>query len=129
MEIVIQIVGLGLVTAVLAVILREYRPEIAVQFSIVAGLFIVLMVIGQIVNVVQVITEMSVNAGMNIVFLRSLLRIIGIAFLAEFGSQVCRDAGEGSIAAKIDFAAKIIILVIAMPIIEAVIENITVLIP
>jgi len=126
---IVQVVGLGLLAMVLAVILREFRPELAIQVSIVAGVVMILLVINYVVNVVQVVTEISVDAGMNIVYLQSLLRIVGIAYLAEFGAQVCRDAGEGSIAAKIDFAAKVIILVIAIPIVLAVIESIMQLIP
>lgn len=126
---IVQVVGFGILAMVLSLILKEYRPELAIQLSIVAGVIMVLLVIGYVVNVVQVVTEISVDAGMNIVYLQSLLRIVGIAYLAEFGAQVCRDAGENSIAAKIDFAAKVIILVIAMPIILAVIESIMQLIP
>lgn len=126
---IVQVVGLGLLATVLVVILKEYRPELAMQVSIVAGLIIILMVINYVINVVQVITEISVGAGMNLIYLQSLLRIIGIAYLAEFGAQVCRDAGENSIASKIDFAAKVIILVIAIPIVLAVIESIMLLVP
>ena len=126
---ILQIIGLGLVAALLVVILREYRPEIAMQVSLVAGVIIILMVIDRVVTAVNVITDMAVRAGINLVYLQTLLRIVGIAYLAEFGSQVCRDAGEGSIASRIEFAAKIIILVMAVPIIVAVMESILDLIP
>lgn len=126
---IVQVVGLGILATVLVIILKEYRPEMAMQVSIVAGLVIILLVIGYVVNIVQVITEISVGAGMNLIYLQALMRIIGIAYLAEFGAQVCRDAGENSIASKIDFAAKVIILVIAIPIVIAVIESIMLLVP
>jgi len=72
---------------------------------------------------------MAVGAGINLTYLQTLLRIVGLAYLAEFGAQVCRDAGEGNIAARIEFAAKVIILVLAVPIIVAVMESILSLIP
>ncbi|NLI69290.1 MAG: stage III sporulation protein AD [Firmicutes bacterium] len=126
---IVQVVGLGLLTMVLVVIIREYRPEIAIQVAIAGSLIIILLVIMQVASIVQVITDISVGAGMNLIYLQSLLRIIGIAFIAEFGAQVCRDAGAASIASKIDFAAKVIILVIAIPIVLAVIESIMLLVP
>ncbi|MFY9114002.1 MAG: stage III sporulation protein AD [Dethiobacteria bacterium] len=126
---IVQVVGLGLLTMVLVVIIREYRPEIAIQIAIAGSLIIILLVIMQVVSVVQVITDISVGAGMNLIYLQSLMRIIGITYIAEFGAQVCRDAGAGSIASKIDFAAKVIILVIAIPIVLAVIESIMLLVP
>ena len=78
---------------------------------------------------VNTITEMAVGAGINLVYLQVLLRIIGVAYLAEFGSQVCHDAGEGSLASRIELAAKILILVMAVPIVVAVMESIIKIIP
>ncbi len=126
---IVQVVGLGLIAAVLVIILREYRPEMAMQVSLVAGVIIMLLVIRHVAGVVQVITETAVGAGVNLVYLQTLLRVIGIAYLAEFGSQVCRDAGEGSIASRIELAAKVIILVMAVPVVVEVMENIMALIP
>ncbi len=126
---IVQVVGLGLIAAVLVIILREYRPELAMQVSLAAGVIIMLMVIGRIVGAVQVITETAVGAGINLVYLQTLLRVIGIAYLAEFGAQICRDAGEGSIASRIELAAKVIILVMAIPIIVEVMDSIMTLIP
>ncbi len=126
---IVQVVGLGLIALLLVIILREYRPELAMQVSLVAGITIMLLVINQIAGAVNVITETAVGAGINLVYLQTLLRVIGIAYLAEFGAQVCRDAGEGSIASRIELAAKIIILVMALPIVVEVMETILRLVP
>ncbi len=72
---------------------------------------------------------MAIGAGINFLYMQTLLRIIGVAYLAEFGSQVCRDAGEGSLASRIEFAAKILILVMAIPIVIAVMDSILRIIP
>lgn len=126
---IVQVVGLGLVAALLVVILKEYRPELAMQLSLVAGVVIVLLVLDRVVVTVHAVTEIAVGAGINLVYLQTLLRIIGIAYLAEFGAQVCRDAGEGSIASRIEFAAKIMIMVMAVPVMLAVLESILLLVP
>jgi stage III sporulation protein AD len=126
---IVQVVGLGLVATLLVVILREYRPELAMQVSLAAGVIVMLLVINRIVGAVQVITETAVGAGINLVYLQTLLRIIGIAYLAEFGAQACRDAGESSIAARVELAAKVIILVMAVPVIVEIMESILRLIP
>ncbi len=126
---IVQVVGLGLVAALLAVILREYRPEMAMQVSLVAGIMIIMLVIDRVVVTVNVISDMAVGAGINLIYLQTLLRIVGIAYLAEFGAQVCRDAGEGNIAARVEFAAKIVILVMAVPVIVAVMDKVLLLVP
>ncbi len=126
---IVQVVGLGLVAAMLVAFLREHRPELAIQVSLVAGIIIFLLVINRVVVAVHTITEMAVGAGINLIYLQALLRIIGIAYLAEFGSQVCRDAGEGSLASRIELAAKILILALALPIVVAVMDSILQIIP
>lgn len=126
---IVQVVGLGLIATLLVVILREYRPELAMQVSLVAGIIVMLLVVSRIAGAVHVITETAVGAGINLVYLQTLLRIIGIAYLAEFGAQACRDAGEGSIASRVELAAKVIILVMAVPIIVEIMESILRLIP
>ena len=126
---IIQVVGLGLVATILVLILKETRPELAVQGAMAAGALLILMVVGYLAEVVHTITEVALEAGLNIVYLQTLLRIIAIAYLAEFGAQVCRDAGQGSIASKIELAAKVIILVMAVPIILEVMETILSLLP
>jgi stage III sporulation protein AD len=59
------------------------------------------------------------------VYLNTILKIIGIAYVTEFGAQVCRDAGEGAVAGKIEFAGKIMIMVMAVPIIALVLQTIS----
>ena len=126
---IVQVVGLGLVATMLILILKETRPEFAFQAAIAAGVIIIVMILGYLAEVVQAITEVALEAGLNIAYLQTLMRIIAIAYLAEFGSQVCQDAGQGSIASKIELAAKVIILVMAVPIIMEVMKAIMELVP
>jgi len=126
---IVQVVGVGLVATILILVLKEYHPEIAFQIAIAAGVILILLVIGYIVEIIQAVTEVALDAGMEVMYLQVLLRIIAVAYLAEFAAQVCRDAGEGSIASKIELAAKVIILVMAVPIITSVMESILSLLP
>lgn len=124
-----QVVGLGLVVAVLAVILRGSKPEMAVMLSIAAGIIIFLAMIGRINSVLEVIEDLSARANLSMVYLGTILKIVGIAYVADFGAQICRDAGEGAVASKIEFAAKIIVLVMAVPIVVAVLNSLLKVVP
>lgn len=108
--------------AVLVVILRQYKPEIALLVSLAAGIMLFMMVLGKIGAIVEVLKDLSNRANVNLVYLGVILKIVGIAYIADFGAQLCRDAGEGALAAKIEFAAKILILVLAIPIVMAVLD-------
>lgn len=117
-----QIVGFGLVAAVLVIILRQYKPEIALLVSVAAGIALFLAILGKISAVIEVLHDLSRRANVNMVYLGAILKIVGIAYIADFGAQVCRDAGEGALASKIELAAKILILVLAIPIVMAVLD-------
>ena len=72
---------------------------------------------------------MAARADVNLYYLAIILKIMGIAYLAEFGAQVCRDAGQGSTATKLEFAAKILVMVLALPIITALVDTVLRLLP
>ncbi|GAF13664.1 stage III sporulation protein AD [Bacillus sp. JCM 19046] len=93
------------------------------------GAFIFLFLIDEIAQMIALISELAENANIHIVYLQTILKIIGIAYIAEFGAQIAKDAGQGAIASKIELAGKIFILVLAIPIIKAVIEMIIALLP
>jgi stage III sporulation protein AD len=125
----IQIIGLGFVVTLLILIIRSQRPEIAVQLSLVLATVIFLMVLGKISIVLNLFRDLAEKAGISQMYLNTILKIIGIAYITEFGAQVCRDAGEGAVAGKIEFAGKVLVMVMAIPIIALVLETIIKLVP
>ncbi|RKO66752.1 stage III sporulation protein AD [Desulfofundulus salinus] len=126
---IMQIVGLGIVAAVLAVTIRHNKPEMAMLLSIAVGIILFMMVLGKIGAVIDVLKELSTRANLNMVYLGTILKIVAIAYIADFGAQICRDAGEGAVASKIEFAAKVLILVLAVPIMIAVLQSLLKLVP
>jgi stage III sporulation protein AD len=73
--------------------------------------------------------RIAVNANVNLIYVETILKIVGIAYIAEFGAQITKDAGQGAIASKIELAGKILILAMAIPILTVIIETIINLIP
>ncbi|MED4127520.1 MULTISPECIES: stage III sporulation protein AD [Shouchella] len=126
---IIQIVGLGLIATFLALIVKEQKPVFAFLLTLFVGSLIFLFLLDEIASVIQLINDLAVQANIHTVYLQTILKIIGIAYIAEFGAQISRDAGQAAIASKIELAGKIFILVLAIPIIKAVIEMILALLP
>jgi len=126
---ILQIVGLGIVSAVIIIVLRAQKPEIAVQISIITGIVIFMLVASKLSSVLDMLQSFSDKARMDTVYFTTVLKIIGIAYIAEFGAEVCKDAGEASIASKIELAGKVIIVVLAVPIITSLLELITRIMP
>ncbi len=119
---VFQLVGLGIVAAILALVLKQHKPELGLFIAIAAGAIILLMVTGRLVAIVTVLDDMARRANLDQSHLSVVLKAIGIAYITEFGAQVCKDAGENSIASKIELGGKIIILSLTLPILVGLIE-------
>ncbi len=122
-------VGIGLTGTILAVYVKESNKEMAVFISLATGLILFIFALSKMGTVLEVMNELAARAQINMFYLTTVLKIMGIAYIAEFGAQVCKDAGEGSIATKIELAAKILVLALALPIITAILESILRLIP
>lgn len=119
---ILQIVGLGIVSAVIIIVLRAQKPEIAVQASIITGIVIFLLLASKLSAVLDMLQTFSDRANIDAAYFTTVIKIIGIAYVAEFGAEVCRDAGEASIASKIELAGKVIIVVLAVPIVTSLLE-------
>ncbi|MGG1515262.1 stage III sporulation protein AD [Paenibacillus oryzisoli] len=126
---IIQIVGLGLLVTILTLIIKEQKPMFAFLLAAFTGIAIFLFLIGKISAVIGVLEDLAVKSNVNMVFLKTILKIIGVAYIAEFGAQIVRDAGQESIASKIELSGKVLIMVMAIPIITVIIETVVKLLP
>ncbi|WP_335342439.1 stage III sporulation protein AD [Polycladomyces zharkentensis] len=126
---IIQVVGLGLIATFLILIIKEQKPMFAFLLATFVGVIIFIALADKIADVIRVIESLAEKAKVNTLFLGTILKIIGIAYIAEFGAQVTRDAGQNAIASKIELAGKILIMVMAIPIITLIIETVMQILP
>ena len=124
-----QIVGLALIVTMISVVLKQIRPEIALQLTILAGASIFILILSKIKVIVDLLQNLADQANISSYYLLIVLKIVGVAYLAEFGAQICRDAGEGALATKIEVAAKVVVILLAIPIIVAITESLVRLVP
>ena len=125
----LQIVGIGIVATVIIIILRTQKPEIAVQVSIITGIVIFMLLASKLSAVIDLLGSYADRADIKPVYFTTVLKITGIAYIAEFGAEVCRDAGESAIASKIELAGKVTIVVLAVPIITSLLDLIIKVMP
>ncbi|NMD70185.1 stage III sporulation protein AD [Bacillus sp. DNRA2] len=125
----LQIIGVALVSTFLALILKEQKPNFAFLLIVFVGCAIFLFLVDQIYSIIQMIEKIAINANVNLIYVETILKIVGIAYIAEFASQITKDAGQGAIASKIELAGKVLILAMAIPILTVMIETIIKLIP
>lgn len=126
---IFQIVAIGLVATILSVLIKNEKPEISMYISLVAGIIIFLFIITRLQSVIEILSQLVNKINIDSIYLSIILKIVGIAYIAEFGAQVCKDAGEGVMASKIEFAGKILIMVMAVPILVSLMDLIINMVP
>ncbi len=124
-----RVVAFAFIAVVLVVVLRQERPELAMLVGAAAGAMLVLQMLGPLGQAVTALADLAGRAKVERFYLDTVLRVIGVAYLAEFGSQICRDAGEGALASKVELAGKVLIMVLAVPVVTAVVEVVLRLLP
>lgn len=118
-----QVVGLAIIVTIIGTVLKQIKPEIAIQLSILAGIIIFILVMDKIRLIVDLLQKLSEQANVSSYYLFIVLKIVGVAYLAEFGCQICKDAGENALASKVEIAGKVFVIVLAIPIIVAIMES------
>lgn len=118
MDYIIKIIGIGLISLIAIIIIKQYRPEFAVYISIIAGVLILFVAIDKLSGIVNLLQTISDKSGINKQFLEILLKITGIGFLSEFAISICKDSGESAIASKIEIGTKVAIISMSIPIIS-----------
>jgi stage III sporulation protein AD len=119
---ILQIAGLGVAAALLAMVVRGSRPEIASLIAMAAGVLVFFLAVSRLQAVVAVMEQLVEKAGLAQDYIKVLLKVVGVAYVSEFAAQTCRDAGEDSLAAKVEMGGKVLVLAMASPVIVALVE-------
>lgn len=125
---IMQIIGIGFITTALAVLLKQHRPELAFALPILCTVLIVIFIAPYLNELLNMLKNISKQTGIESVYIKTIIKIIGAAYVCQFSSELCKDAGEGSVASKIEFAGKIIIITLSTPIIYRLLEIISTII-
>lgn len=126
---ILKIIGIGLISLIIIIILKQYKPEYAIYVSILAGILILYLVMDKLTGIINLINSIANKASVNTKFIALLMKITGIAFLSEFAVSICKDSGESAIASKIELGSKIVIISMSIPIITSLLELIIKILP
>lgn len=121
---ILKIILIGIVTCVATVLLKQFKPELAVLVSIAGGIVILIMIVNFLSSIVSNFTQIATKTSINMQLFSSVIKIVGIGYITEFGANICHDTGNSSIADKILLGGKVIILCFALPIINAMLTTI-----
>lgn len=126
---ILKICVIAIISVIVILTIKPYIANMSIMITIVSGVIIFILIIPTLEEVLQSILDIVSMLDIGIEHIGIILKIIGIAYICEFSSQVCIDAGENAIASKIELAGKVLIMFISIPIITKLLGVITSLMP
>lgn len=122
---ILQVVIIAIVATLLIAVIKAQRPELAILLSVAAGVLILAFAAAYLDSIVSILREITSRVNLDLAFVNIILKIVAVAYLCEFGAQVCKDAGEAAIATKVELAGKILIVYLASPILLSLLNLLT----
>lgn len=118
------VAGLAIVFVVIQGQMRSLHQPWAIIMSVSFGVIVMLSLIGQLESMVNLFRNLAMESGISSLYLAPVLKSIAVAYITSFGAQICRDADEETIADVVELSGKIVILIIALPVIEAILYSV-----
>ena len=121
---VFKIVLMGLAAVLLAMQVKQTKPEYGIYISIAVGVFVMAYAASQLTIITEGLQKIAACISVDMQYLTILFKVIGIAYLCEFASNICKDSGYQSVAGHVELAGKLTILVMSMPIIMSLLDTV-----
>ena len=114
---VLKLVGIGVIISVLALVVKQVKPELSITIVIAGSVILFVYVLKYFTKVFSVFENIVQKTGIDVELFSILLKIIGVGYIVEFGASICVDSGNNSIADKLILGGKVLIFTLAIPII------------
>lgn len=119
---IFSILGIAIVGVIMSVLLKQYLPGYSLLVTLTTSIIILCWVVVNIVPVLDKLTYFINEIKMPNEYSLIILKSLGLAFVVQLISDICRDSGESAIASKLELAGKISILIISLPLFEKIIS-------
>ena len=116
---ILKLVAVGVVISVIAILLKSVKPELSVMVTIAGSVLMLLFIINYFTEIFNTFYQIISKSGIDSNIFWIVIKIIGVGYLVEFGANICADSGNTGIADKIVLGGKIIIFLMAMPIVTS----------
>lgn len=116
---IMQIIGVAIITAVTAMLLRATKPELSFAVTVTGIIVILFFLVDELQGVLSVFSTIAQTTGVENGLLKILLKIVGVGYLTEFGASIIQDFGAPAVADKVSLGGKITIVVMALPVFES----------
>ena len=121
---VLQIGMIGVAGALLALQFKSGKSEYGIYISIALSIFVFVRILGQMKTLVETMRRIGSYINVDSVYISTLLKMLGITYVSEFSSSICKDAGYQTIAGQIEIFGKLFVFVLSMPVLLALLDTV-----
>lgn len=125
MVIAIKICVIGIVSVIFSLMIKKVSPQMATLLSLCTGILIFLIILPILSEIVVMFKSFATFVDYKTLYMDIVIKIICVCYISEIAAELCSDAGEGAIAKKIEMGAKVIIMVLSLPIINEILKTVT----
>lgn len=118
----VRIIGTGFIGGMLALTVRKQKPEFAVLIALITSALILGSVAESVGGIIEALRKVTEECGVDIKYFEIIIKVVGVAYLAQFAAEILRDSGENAVAAKVEAAGKICILTLVLPVMTSFLE-------
>lgn len=119
---IFSIFGISLLAVSICVILKKTNPEFSLLISLLASILIFLIIFSNFSPILNLINRCVNEFNLNNVYIITILKTLGICYIAQIASETCKDCGYSSISSKVELAGKIAIILLSLPMFEDLIK-------
>ena len=119
---IFQLVGIAFITAVTALLLKETKPELSFAVTVTGGIILLLFAFELFRGSISIFNRIAETTGIKSSMVKIILKMVGIGYLVEFSAGILNDFGQNSVADKLVFCGKAVVLILAIPILESVLS-------
>lgn len=120
---IFKVFGICIITAVLALILKQQKGEYAFLISLAGGLAVMIYIINGVVPQAAAIGMRLSEYGVNTEYFKIAFKALGIGYITSFVADACRDSGQASLAGKAELAGKCAVFLISLPLISGILKT------
>ena len=128
-EEIFKIIGISLITTISILVVKPTKPDIALVLGVAGSIIVFFYIVDLLESVLGLFEYIMEVTNLDSVIFTLLIKIIGVGYITEFSAHICQDSGNSTMASKLLLAGKLVIFVMAIPIITSLIELIVSIMP
>lgn len=121
---VLQIGIIGVAGSLLALQFKNGKAEYGIYISIALSILVFVGIFEHLETLIEIMRTIGSYINIDSVYISTLLKMLGITYVSEFSSSICKDAGYQTIAGQIEIFGKLSVFVLSMPVLLALLETI-----